>query len=127
MIPDNVGGRYSVLTAVGLLPIAVAGLDVDKLMKGASKGQGRYLENSIKYNACYKYAALRNVLYKKGKTIEILANYEPKLYFFIEWWKQLFGESEGKEGKGIFPAGVNFTTDLHSMRTIYTRRKKKLI
>ena len=127
VIPDNIGGRYSVLTAVGMLPIGVAGLDIDRLMKGARVGQGRYLENNIKYNICYRYATIRNILYNNGKAIEILANYEPKMHFFTEWWKQLFGESEGKEEKGIFPAGVDFTTDLHSMRTIYSRRKKKLI
>ena len=114
-IPDNVGGRYSVLTAVGLLPIAVAGINIDKLMEGAKKAQEDYSESSIKYNTCYKYAIARNILYKKNKTIEILANYEPKLHYFTEWWKQLFGESEGKEHKGIFPAGVDLSTDLHSM------------
>ena len=114
-IPDNVGGRYSVLTAVGLLPIAVAGINIDKLMEGAKKAQEEYSESSLKYNTCYKYAITRNILYKKNKTIEILANYEPKLHYFTEWWKQLFGESEGKGHKGIFPAGVDLSTDLHSM------------
>ena len=114
-IPDNVGGRYSVLTAVGLLPIAVAGINIDKLMEGAKKAQEEYSESSLKYNPCYKYAIARNILYKKDKTIEILANYEPKLHYFTEWWKQLFGESEGKGHKGIFPAGVDLSTDLHSM------------
>ena len=114
-IPDNVGGRYSVLTAVGLLPIAVAGINIDKLMEGARKAQEEYSESSIKYNQCYRYAVARNILYKKDKTIEILANYEPKLHYFTEWWKQLYGESEGKEHKGIFPAGVDLSTDLHSM------------
>ena len=114
-IPDNVGGRYSVLTAVGLLPIAVAGINIDKLMEGAKKAQEEYSESSLKYNPCYKYAIARNILYKKDKTIEILANYEPKLHYFTEWWKQLFGESEGKAHKGIFPAGVDLSTDLHSM------------
>ena len=114
-IPDNVGGRYSVLTAVGLLPIAVAGINIDKLMEGARKAQEEYSESSIKYNQCYKYAVARNILYKKDKTIEILANYEPKLHYFTEWWKQLYGESEGKGHKGIFPAGVDLSTDLHSM------------
>lgn len=115
VIPDNVGGRYSVLTAVGLLPIAVAGISIDKLMAGAKTAQGDYLEGDVKYNQCFKYAVARNILYKKDKNIEILANYEPKLHYFTEWWKQLYGESEGKEHKGIFPAGVDLTTDLHSM------------
>ncbi len=115
VIPDNVGGRYSVLTAVGLLPIAVAGLDIERLMEGARIGQERYNDANLKYNECYQYAVLRNILYKNNKNIEILANYEPKLHFFTEWWKQLYGESEGKKNKGIFPAGVDFTTDLHSM------------
>ncbi len=115
VIPDNVGGRYSVLTAVGLLPIAVAGIDIDRLMKGAKDAQDKYAESSVKYNDCYKYAVARNLLYNSNKKIEILANYEPKLHYFTEWWKQLFGESEGKDLKGIFPAGVDLTTDLHSM------------
>lgn len=115
VIPDNVGGRYSVLTAVGLLPIAVAGISIDKLMAGAKTAQDDYLEGDVKYNQCFKYAVARNILYKKDKNIEILANYEPKLHYFTEWWKQLYGESEGKEHKGIFPAGVDLTTDLHSM------------
>lgn len=115
VIPDNVGGRYSVLTAVGLLPIATAGIDIDKLMEGARIAQERYNDPELKYNDCYKYAVIRNVLYKLNKNTEILANYEPKLHYFTEWWKQLFGESEGKDNLGIFPAGVDFTTDLHSM------------
>lgn len=115
VIPDNVGGRFSVLTAVGLLPIATAGIDIDKLMLGAQNAQHRYNDPSLKYNECYKYAVARNILYKLYKNIEILVNYEPKLHYFTEWWKQLYGESEGKEQKGIFPAGVDFTTDLHSM------------
>ena len=115
VIPDNVGGRYSVLTAVGLLPIAVAGIDIDRLMKGAKDAQDKYAESSVKYNDCYKYAVARNLLYNSNKKIEILANYEPKLHYFTEWWKQLFGESEGKDLKGVFPAGVDLTTDLHSM------------
>ncbi len=115
VIPDNVGGRYSVLTAVGLLPIAVAGIDIDKLMKGAKSAQDKYADNDLKYNDCYKYAVIRNLLYGSNKKIEILANYEPKLHYFTEWWKQLYGESEGKDLKGIFPAGVDLTTDLHSM------------
>ena len=115
VVPDNVGGRYSVLTAVGLLPIAVAGIDIDKLMMGAKTAQDRYNDPDVKYNECYKYAVVRNILYKLYKNTEILVNYEPKMHYFTEWWKQLFGESEGKEQMGIFPAGVDFTTDLHSM------------
>lgn len=114
-IPDNIGGRFSVLTPVGLLPIAVAGIDIDKLMEGAKDAEFNYSDSSIKYNQCYRYAVARNILYQKDKTIEILANYEPKLHYITEWWKQLYGESEGKEHKGIFPAGVDLTTDLHSM------------
>ena len=115
VVPDNVGGRYSVLTAVGLLPIAAAGVDIDKLMNGARIAQEKYADSDLKYNECYQYAVARNILYKDNKTIEILVNYEPKMHYFTEWWKQLYGESEGKENKGIFPAGVDFTTDLHSM------------
>ena len=115
VVPDNIGGRYSVLTAVGLLPIAVAGIDIDKLMEGARIAQERYNDPSLKYNECYQYAVVRNILYKLYKNTEILVNYEPKMHYFTEWWKQLYGESEGKEQKGIFPAGVDFTTDLHSM------------
>ena len=115
VVPDNVGGRYSVLTAVGLLPITTAGIDIDKLMEGARLAQERYDDPDLKYNECYQYAVARNILYKDKKNIEILVNYEPKMHYFIEWWKQLFGESEGKQKKGIFPAGVDFTTDLHSM------------
>lgn len=115
VIPDNVGGRYSVLTPVGLLPIATAGIDIDKLMEGAQTAQERYNDPNLKYNECYKYAVVRNILYKLYKNTEILVNYEPKMHYFTEWWKQLYGESEGKEQKGIFPAGVDFTTDLHSM------------
>ena len=115
VVPDNVGGRYSVLTAVGLLPIAVAGIDIEKLMQGARQAQEKYNDANLKYNECYQYAVLRNILYKLYKNIEILVNYEPKMHYFTEWWKQLYGESEGKEQMGIFPAGVDFTTDLHSM------------
>lgn len=115
VIPENVGGRYSVLTAVGLLPIAVAGVDVDKLMKGARFAQDKYCDENLKYNECYQYAVARNILYKENKNIEILANYEPKMHYMIEWWKQLYGESEGKDEKGIFPTGADFTTDLHSL------------
>lgn len=116
VVPDNIGGRYSVLTAVGLLPIAVAGIDIDKLMEGARTAQERFDDSDLKYNECYQYAVIRNILYSKmNKTTEILVNYEPKMHYFTEWWKQLYGEGEGKENKGIFPAGVDFTTDLHSM------------
>ena len=116
VVPDNIGGRYSVLTAVGLLPIATAGIDIDKLMEGAKTAQDRFDDPDIKYNECYQYAVLRNILYsKQEKTTEILVNYEPKMHYFTEWWKQLYGESEGKDHTGIFPAGVDFTTDLHSM------------
>lgn len=116
VVPDNIGGRYSVLTAVGLLPIAVAGIDIDKLMEGARTSQERFDDSDLKYNECYQYAVIRNILYSKmKKTTEILVNYEPKMHYFTEWWKQLYGESEGKDKKGIFPAGVDFTTDLHSM------------
>ncbi len=115
VIPDNVGGRYSVLTPVGLLPIAVAGVDIDKLMKGARFAQDKYCDEDLKYNECYQYAVVRNILYKNEKNIEILVNYEPKMHYMTEWWKQLYGESEGKDGKGIFPSGADFTTDLHSL------------
>ena len=116
VVPDNIGGRYSVLTAVGLLPIAVAGINIDKLMEGAKNAQERFNDSDLKYNECYQYAVIRNILYTKLlKNTEILVNYEPKMHYFTEWWKQLYGESEGKEQKGIFPAGVDFTTDLHSM------------
>ncbi len=116
VIPDDVGGRYSVLSPVGLLPIAVAGLDIDALLSGA-RDMAAYLKKKEKLhdNPAALYAVLRNLLYKKGRTIEILASYTPALQYMTEWWKQLYGESEGKDGKGIFPAGVNFTTDLHSM------------
>ncbi|WP_026485696.1 glucose-6-phosphate isomerase [Caldanaerobius polysaccharolyticus] len=115
VIPDDVGGRYSVLTAVGLLPIAVAGIDVDEMMKGAYDALVKYSCEDLSSNDSYVYAAIRNILYRKGKTIEIMVNYEPRLHYFSEWWKQLFGESEGKDHKSIYPASVDFTTDLHSM------------
>ncbi len=115
VIPDNVGGRYSVLTAVGLLPIATAGIDIDKLMLGAQKAQEDYNDPSVKYNDCYQYAVARNILYDENKNEEILVNYEPKMHTLTEWWKQLYGESEGKDKKGILPLGVDNTTDLHSM------------
>jgi glucose-6-phosphate isomerase len=115
VIPDDVGGRYSVLTPVGLLPLCATGIDIDAIMEGAAAAYNDYKEESIDKNHCYQYAALRNILYRKGKTTEILVNYEPALHYFSEWWKQLYGESEGKDGKGIFPASVDFSTDLHSM------------
>lgn len=115
VVPDAVGGRYSVLTAVGLLPIAAAGIDIVDMMAGARGARELYLNQDYLENDCLHYAAARNILYRKGKEIEILVNYEPKLTYFAEWWKQLYGESEGKDGKGIFPAAVNFSTDLHSM------------
>ncbi len=127
VVPDNIGGRYSVLTAVGLLPIAVAGIDIDELMNGARIAQNKYMEPNLKYNECYQYAVIRNILYDEGKEIEILANYNPKLHYFVEWWKQLFGESEGKEEKGIFPAGVDFTTDLHSMGQYIQQGQRNLM
>ena len=115
VVPDDVGGRFSVLTAVGLLPIAVSGADIDKLMEGAAAGRKRALEAEFAQNDALQYAAVRNILLRKGKTIEVLANYEPSLHYVSEWWKQLYGESEGKDQKGIFPASVDLTADLHSM------------
>ena len=115
VIPDDVGGRFSVLTAVGLLPIAAAGINIDEMMQGAADAREKYSNPSLKENECYQYAAARNCLYNKGKNIEILVDYEPSIHYFNEWWKQLYGESEGKDQKGIFPAAVDFTTDLHSM------------
>ncbi|MFS0647147.1 glucose-6-phosphate isomerase [Siminovitchia sp. 179-K 8D1 HS] len=115
VIPDNVGGRYSVLTAVGLLPIAVSGVDIRLMMSGAAQAMEDLSKPEIMQNAAYQYAAIRNILYNKGKTVEMLVYYEPGMKYFAEWWKQLFGESEGKEGKGIFPASAKFSTDLHSM------------
>ena len=115
VIPDDVGGRFSVLTAVGLLPIAVCGADLDKLMQGAQAAQKDYAVEGIANNACYAYAALRNAFYRKGKSVEMLVSYEPRFTMMAEWFKQLFGESEGKDHKGIFPASAVFSTDLHSM------------
>ncbi|MBM7651906.1 glucose-6-phosphate isomerase [Neobacillus cucumis] len=115
VIPDDVGGRYSVLTAVGLLPIAVSGADIEKMMEGARQAQNDFSHSEIEENPAYQYAAVRNVLYNKGKTIEMLINYEPGLQYFNEWWKQLFGESEGKDQKGIYPSSANYSTDLHSL------------
>lgn len=114
VVPDNVGGRFSVLTAVGLLPIAATGVDIEAIMKGALDAKNEYAENSID-NEAYKYVAVRNILYRSGKKIEMLVNYEPSLFFIGEWWKQLYGESEGKDKLGIFPASASFSTDLHSL------------
>lgn len=118
VIPDDVGGRYSVYSAVGLLPIAVAGIDIDAFMDGAKSGYEEYGVDSIADNACYQYTLYRNCLYNRGKAIEILVDYEPSLRYFSEWWKQLYGESDGKDGKGLFPASVHFSTDLHSVGQI---------
>jgi len=115
VVPDDVGGRFSVLTAVGLLPIAVAGIDIREIMKGARDAALAYKKVSVTENPCYRYAAIRNCMLRSGYSTEIMVNYEPSLHYMTEWWKQLFGESEGKDGRGIFPAGVDNTTDLHSM------------
>ena len=115
VVPDDVGGRFSVLTAVGLLPIAVSGVSIDKLMEGAASGRELALNTPYEENDAMLYAAVRNILHKKGKSVEILADYEPTLHYVAEWWKQLYGESEGKDQKGIYPASVDFTTDLHSL------------
>lgn len=115
VVPDDVGGRFSVLTAVGLLPIAVSGADISKLMEGAASGRERALNCDFESNDALQYAAVRNILLRKGKSVEIMANYEPCVHYIAEWWKQLYGESEGKDQKGIFPASVDLTTDLHSM------------
>lgn len=115
VVPDDVGGRFSVLTAVGLLPIAVAGIDIDQLMQGAASASHTYVDADIAKNDCYRYAAIRNILYRKGKNVEVMASYESFSAMFSEWWKQLFGESEGKDQKGIFPTSVVFSTDLHSL------------
>ena len=115
VVPDDVGGRFSVLTAVGLLPIAVSGADIDRLMEGAAAARKQALEAEYEKNPALMYAAVRNILLRKGKQIEIVANYEPSLHYVSEWWKQLYGESEGKDQKGIFPAAVDLTTDLHSI------------
>ncbi len=115
VVPDDIGGRFSVLTAVGLLPIAVSGADIDRLMEGAAAGRSHALEAPFEENDAMQYAAIRNILLRKGKSVEVLANYEPSFHYISEWWKQLYGESEGKDQKGIFPASVDLTTDLHSM------------
>lgn len=115
VIPDDVGGRFSIFTPVGMLPIAAAGIDIDKIMDGAKEAREEYSNDNMEENYCYQYAAVRNILHNKGKDIELLVNYEPSLQYVSEWWKQLYGESEGKDQKGIFPASVNFSADLHSM------------
>ena len=127
VIPDDVGGRYSVLTAVGLLPIATAGLDIDQMMQGAQAAADKYNNDDLATNQSYQYAAVRNALYRKGKTIELLVNYEPALHYVSEWWKQLYGESEGKDQKGLFPASVDFSTDLHSMGQYVQEGRRDLI
>ena len=127
VVPDDVGGRFSVLTAVGLLPIAAAGISIDDIMKGAADAREEFSNPSLKENTAYQYAAERNCLYNKGKEIEILVNYEPALHYFNEWWKQLYGESEGKDNKGLFPAGVDFSTDLHSMGQYIQQGRRNLI
>ncbi|MCM3655144.1 glucose-6-phosphate isomerase [Metabacillus litoralis] len=127
VIPDDVGGRYSVLTAVGLLPIATAGLDIDRMMEGARAAAEKYNNPELATNESYQYAAVRNALYRKGKTIELLVNYEPSLHYVSEWWKQLNGESEGKDQKGLFPASVDFSTDLHSMGQYVQEGRRDLI
>ncbi len=115
VVPDDVGGRYSVLTAVGLLPIAASGIDIQEMMNGASAAREDLSSSDLNENIAYQYAAIRNILYAKGYTTEMLINYEPALQYFSEWWKQLFGESEGKDFKGIYPSSANFTSDLHSL------------
>ncbi|MFC4798292.1 glucose-6-phosphate isomerase [Neobacillus sp. GCM10023253] len=127
VIPDDVGGRYSVLTAVGLLPIATAGLDIDIMMAGAAAAADKYNNPNLAENQSYQYAAVRNALYRKGKSIELLVNFEPALHYVSEWWKQLFGESEGKDQKGLYPASVDFTTDLHSMGQYVQEGRRDLI
>ena len=126
VIPDDVGGRFSVLTAVGLLPIAASGLDIDKIMEGARFAMDKYSDSSLEYNQCYQYAVARNLLYERDKSVEMLVSYNPRMHYFIEWWKQLFGESEGKDGKGLFPSGAEFTTDLHSLGQ-YIQEGRKIL
>ncbi|NMS89497.1 glucose-6-phosphate isomerase [Clostridioides difficile] len=126
VIPDDVGGRFSVLTAVGLLPIAAAGLDIDAMMKGANDAREAFQNSDLKSNDSYRYAVARTILHRKGKDVELLVNYEPQLHYVSEWWKQLYGESEGKENKGLFPASVDFSTDLHSMGQ-YIQDGKRLL
>lgn len=127
VVPDDIGGRFSVLTAVGLLPIAIAGGDIDQLMKGAADARLEYTDTDVTKNDAYKYAALRNILYRKGYTTELLENYEPTLQYFSEWWKQLMGESEGKDQKGIYPSSANFSTDLHSLGQYIQEGRRNLM
>ncbi|EJM2458482.1 glucose-6-phosphate isomerase [Staphylococcus pseudintermedius] len=127
VVPDDVGGRFSVLTAVGLLPIAVAGIDIDAMMGGAAKAREELSSDDLSSNIAYQYALIRNILYNKGYTTEMLINYEPSLQYFNEWWKQLFGESEGKDLKGIYPSSANFTTDLHSLGQYVQEGRRFLI
>ncbi|WP_129044752.1 glucose-6-phosphate isomerase [Companilactobacillus metriopterae] len=127
VVPDDIGGRFSVLSAVGLLPIAVAGIDIDKLMEGAAAARTDYSDADLTINEAYKYAALRNILYRKGYTTELLENYEPNLQYFGEWWKQLMGESEGKDQKGIYPSSANFSTDLHSLGQYIQEGRRNLM
>lgn len=115
VVPDDVGGRFTVLTAVGLLPIAAAGIDIDELMRGAKEAMVDYSGNKLEENQVLQYAAIRNILHKKGKSLEVMVNYEPRIHYFAEWWKQLFGESEGKDGKGLYPSSADFSADLHSL------------
>ena len=125
-VPDDIGGRYSVLTAVGLLPIAVAGINIDKLMHGAKLAQSELSNENLDENDCYKYAAIRHILYNKGKEIEVLESYEPSFVMFSEWYKQLFGESEGKDQKGILPISLTLSTDLHSMGQFIQSGKRNM-
>ncbi|ETA74025.1 glucose-6-phosphate isomerase [Ligilactobacillus equi] len=127
IIPDSTGGRFTVLTPVGLLPIAVSGADIDKLMEGARDASHEYTDADLTKNEAYQYAALRNILYRKGYTTEILENYEPSLQYFSEWWKQLMGESEGKDQKGIYPSSANFSTDLHSLGQYIQEGRRNLM
>ena len=115
VVPDDVGGRYSVLTAVGLLPIAVAGINIDSMMQGAADAREKFAEGDVYTNDCYKYAAMRNILYRQGKSVEMMISYEPDYTMMNEWFKQLYGESEGKNGKGLYPSSAVFSTDLHSL------------
>lgn len=126
VIPDNIGGRYSVLTPVGLLPIAASGLNIEAIMNGAAQATEDLDNRDLSENPAYQYAAVRNLLYKEGKTVELLVNYEPALHYFGEWWKQLFGESEGKDGEGIFPAAADFSSDLHSLGQYVQEGQKQL-
>ncbi len=125
-IPEDIGGRYSVLTPVGLLPMAVAGVDIEEVLKGAKDASVEYDNPKLKENKCYQYAALRNILNRKGKDIEVLGYFEPAFQYFAEWWKQLYGESEGKDGKGLFPASLMYTTDLHSMGQLMQEGKRNM-